>query len=430
LFGAFDRQQIKWCVLRGEADLLAPADDVDVLVAPGDLPRMRWVARGLGFARVPAWGYGSHTFLLTYDATSDFWIKLDVVTELAFGPLFSLATGAEAGCLTRRQYVGGIPLLADSDAFWALLLHVLLDKRGAAKARDATRLAELAPSADKAGSLARLVDSACPVGWSAHRILVEVRRGDWTTLTHFAPRLAAGWSQQRRTWVRRRMIFGRFWRWSGKWLVLSRRRGLGVALLGPDGSGKSTLTAGIEKSFYFPVRSMYMGPYQDSSRQLATLGIPGLGLAHRISGQWARWLKAAYQQRRGRLFLFDRYSYDALLPARRGQSGRIRAHRWLLAHSCPPPDLVVLLDAPGELLYARKGELSVALLEREREAYCALLPRLRRPFVVDASRDAERVRKEVTGIIWHEYARRWSRRERMDSGGQMQLAEKTETCGS
>jgi thymidylate kinase len=412
LFAALDREGVGWCVLRGETDLLAPAGDVDLLVASEDLPRMQKGAEALGFARLPAWGYGSHAFFLTYDASRDLWIKLDVVTELAFGPGFSLATGVETECLGRRRRARGIPLLLDADAFWALLLHELLDKEGAVAPGAAARLDELALGPVSDGPLARFVESVCPPGWSAERIVAEVERGDWAALAGLAPRLAAAWRRRRGTDVRRRTIANGFWRWAGKGLRLSRRRGLGVALLGPDGAGKSTLAAELERSSYFPVRSVYMGLYQQPLR--SRVGLPG-----RLGTQWARWLEGAYHRRRGRLVLFDRYSYEALVPNRFRHSRRGRARRWLLGHSCPPPDLVVLLDAPGELLYARKGEHDVALLETQRAAYRALVARLPRAVVVDASRDVEAVRPEVTAAIWGEYVRRWNRTRR-----------RTTSCGS
>jgi thymidylate kinase len=409
LFGAFDREGLSWCVLRGETELIAPAGDVDLLVADGDRPRMGRIAQDLGFARVPAWGYGSHAFFLKYEESGGIWIKLDVVTELAFGPGFSLATGAEMDCLAQRQRVQGIPVPADADAFWALLLHRLLDKKGAVGARDAHRLAELAGAVGGDGPLVRFVDSVCPPGWSAERMVGEVERGNWNGLAQLAPSLVAVWRQRRRTDVSRRMIANSLRGWLGKWLGLSRRRGLGVALLGPDGAGKSTLASEIERSFYFPVRSVYMGLYQNHSERRGGMGIPGVRLAAHLATQGTRWVRGAYYRRRGRLVLFDRYSYDAMLPARNPQSRRIRLHRWLLARSCPPPDLVVLLDAPGEVLYARKGEHNTALLERQREAYRALVSRLPNAFVVDASRDPGRIRAEVTAVIWREYVRRWNR---------------------
>jgi thymidylate kinase len=120
------------------------------------------------------------------------------------------------------------------------------------------------------------------------------------------------------------------------------------------------------------------------------------------------WLRGAYHRRRGRLVLFDRYAYDAVLPTRFQYTRLGKARRWLLAHACPPPELVVLLDAPGDVLYQRKGEKSAALLEKQRLAYRALLARLPRTVIVDASRDAEQVRLEVIRLIWDEYARRWN----------------------
>lgn len=408
LFRTLDDEGVVWCLLRGEADLALPEGDVDLLVAAADLPRLGRLAGQLGFAAVPAWGYGSHGFFVAYDASSDVWIKLDVVTELAFGSDYALATGAETECLERRRRVDGLPVLSDDDAFWTLLLHRILDK-GDVGPRDAARLPLLAEGARTDSTLARTVESLCPPGWSAGAVVAAASRGEWGSLASLGPPLASAWRERRRADARRRTVVNRFRRWSGKLLRWSRRRGLRVALLAPDGAGKSTLRRGVEGAFYFPVRSINMGLYQ-APRPRGRRHLPGLGLAGQLSRQWAGWLRGAYHQRRGRLVLFDRYAYDALLPTRFRYSRLGRARRWLLARACPAPELVIMLDAPGDVLYERKGEKTPALLETQRQAYRALLPRLPRAVVVDASREAEEVRPEVTAIIWREYVRRWSRR--------------------
>lgn len=408
LFGALDDEDLFWCLLRGEADLALPEGDVDLLVAPAHLPHVRRLAAEVGFAPVPAWGYGSHAFFVSYDASGDLWLKLDVVTELAFGSDYALATGAEGECLERRRRVDGLPVLSEDDAFWTLLLHRLLDK-GDVGSRDAARLPALAEGARTDSTLARTVESLCPPGWSAGAVVAAASRGEWGSLTALGPPLAAAWRQGRRREARRRAIANRAQRWSGKALRWSRRRGLRVAVLAPDGAGKSTLTKGVEEAFYFPVRSINMGLYQ-VPRPRGRRHLPGLGLAGQLSRQWAGWLQGAYHQRRGRLVLFDRYAYDALLPTRFQYNRLGRARRWLLAHACPAPELVVMLDAPGDVLYERKGEKTAALLERQRRAYRGLLSRLPRAVIVDASREAEEVRPEVTAIIWREYVRRWSGR--------------------
>src|SRR5205085_226197 len=97
------------------------------------------------------------------------------------------------------------------------------------------------------------VAAICPLEWSPARILEQVRRAGWITLEGLAPALLAiavhqqrvsGSRRQRRSAARaiRRLASAR------------HRRGLGVALLGPDGAGKSTLIAGIQQTFIFPVR--------------------------------------------------------------------------------------------------------------------------------------------------------------------------------
>ena len=61
--------------------------------------------------------------------------------------------------------------------------------------------------------------------------------------------------------------------------------------------------------------------------------------------------------------IVDRHTYDELLPPRQHLSRFKQWRRWLLAHACLAPDLVLLLDAPGDVLFARKGEYNGAVME-------------------------------------------------------------------
>jgi len=153
VFNELDDADIVWFLLRGEDSPLALGGDVDLLVAASDFSLIHALVERMGFARIPAWGHGSHAFFLTYEPATDVWIKLDVVTELAFGPGFVLPTHTESECLARRERAAGVPVLCDQDAAWALLLHRLIDERASIRSIDPGRLAELAPLAAGDGAL-------------------------------------------------------------------------------------------------------------------------------------------------------------------------------------------------------------------------------------------------------------------------------------
>ncbi|HUS14097.1 MAG TPA: hypothetical protein VM536_03670, partial [Chloroflexia bacterium] len=188
------------------------------------------------------------------------------------------------------------------------------------------------------------------------------------------------------------------------------RRGLSVALLGPDGAGKSTLAAGITGTFYFPVEQIYMGLWQGPPAPAGRGYVPGREIATRLRRAWGPYLRGRYQQARGRLVLFDRYTYDALVAVEPDAGWRSRLYYGVLGHACPAPDLVLVLDVPGTVMYARKGEHSVASLERQRQRYLGIAAGIRRAVVVDAARPAAAVQADAVARIWQAYVAQWSKK--------------------
>jgi thymidylate kinase len=404
-FCGLERAGVEWCVLRGEQDLCRPPGDVDLLISPSDHERAAVGLAAVGFARLPSYGRGSHSFFTAYHGPTDAWITLDVVTELSYGPAFSLATRAERGCLRRRRRSGEVFVLAPDDAFWTLLLHCVLDKR-AIELPHAARLEALAEAALPDGPLASLTAAFAPPEWSPLRILRAARSRDFGALLDLYPRLVRSWGRAQLELVARRVGTRSVLRLAEKPAVWLSRRGLSVALLGPDGAGKSTLAFEVAEGFCFRGTTAYMGLWQGDSEGGRGAWRASRRVALRPATSLRRYLAARLQQELGRLVVFDRYTYDAYLPPRPPLVRAKRIYFSVLAHTCPGPDLVLLLDAPGELLAARKPEHTAEELEWQRRHFLRLRERMPELQIVDATRAQDDVKADVMERIWSHYRTR------------------------
>ncbi len=378
--------------------------EIDVLVAVKDLGAFERVLAERGFARLRRWGYAPHRFFVGYDEATDTWLKLDVVTRLAFGaPLHRFHTNLGADCLSRRRYRGDIPVPAAEDELIALLLHCIVDKGMFSQERgqQVQRLCREELNDERMAGLVAEYWSG-PFDWPRIRQLIT--DGNWDGLLEQRSGLVR--CLRRHEPVRSPL---RGWR-DGLLRKLSRIDRLlrpeipTVALLAPDGAGKSTVANGVANTFFFPAEQIYMGLYQNDRSFKRWARLPGFGLFARLGRQWGRYIRASYHRAAGKLVMFDRYHYDALLPTNKPISMFGRLRRWMLAHSCPHADLVLLLDAAGKVLHARKAEFSADELEAQRQAYHALSRRLPQMVIVNAADDADLVRRRVTSCIWQKYS--------------------------
>jgi thymidylate kinase len=229
---------------------------------------------------------------------------------------------------------------------------------------------------------------------------------------------------------------------------------LTVALIGADGSGKTTVSDRLQTELGLPTRSIYMGVNMYRSEVLlphtrllvalrrrkhgddpeaasdiqrfrpAPTTVPRRALASaRSSLRLANWLaEEAYRlwvarrhTRRGQVVIFDRHFFADFFVADICADGTSRPlakriHGFMLQHVFPKPDLVVCLDAPAEVLYARKPEGTLERVRQKRKESLAALNALPNCLVVDAARPLDEVVSEVATAVRTLYERRLQER--------------------
>jgi thymidylate kinase len=374
-------------------------------VAPEDSAALREAACEVGFVPLPGWESAPDLILVRYDRASDRWLLLDVSTSVSFrSPRSWRLSDATEQVLRRRSLIDGIALPAEADAFWLLLLHCLLDK-DRVSSRYGALLRRLAPSAMESPLGASLCAAAGPA--FAQSEFVEVAAsGDTEALAELRVRLAAELRRRRPVRERLRVLLSRAVRLARRPLLLRRRKGMSLALLGPNGVGKSTAAAALQRSLPFEVRIVYMGMWKLPEGHRGRVAVV-MEIATRPLRIWFRYLKAQYHQLRGRVVVFDRYVYDALLPPSPPLLMAKRAYFLFLAHVLPRPRAAVFLDVSGDVAYGRKPEAPPDELESERRLYGELVRRSFAVELVDAGADADTVRAEITTIVWRELTLRW-----------------------
>jgi hypothetical protein len=398
VFRAFEQAGVRSCLLRLPE---TPDDQVAALVERPAFGEARRILKANGFAPIPTWGAGPHARFVGYDPSADRWVTLDLVMRLNYGPYSELETKAEGGCLERRRWEGGVFVLAPDDAFWTLLLHVLLDgpaSRGSGP-RSIGKLERMAVEARADGPLARLVGTFLPSTWTPERMVDCAWDRSWAELQALAPVLAAEWARRQPRAARRRVLVNALERRISEKRLLPAPRGLSVALLAADAETKAELANELGRTFYLPVTYIRMGA--PPRRRPGTRPLSRAGFFRTLLTQWRRYLLGWRRRGRGRLVVFDRYTYDYRVPPVTPPSAMGRLQRLVLGRVCPAPDLVVAVDArePQD----GSGLESVAY-ETIRRRYLALAQRMPDVIQVEADIGQERLRREITARIWHAYA--------------------------
>jgi thymidylate kinase len=190
--------------------------------------------------------------------------------------------------------------------------------------------------------------------------------------------------------------------------------GMHVVFLGADGSGKSsvigTILDALEPVFRrrtrhhlfpagtsAPTEGPVIDPHSQASRGTVLSTIQLILWLLRYTVGWVRDIWPARVRSTG--VFFDRYYHDLLVDPRRYRYG---GPIWLaraVGFMIPKPDLWILLDAPVDVLQARKREVPAQESERQRNAYLSLIGTYENAVVIDASRPIEVVSMEARRAV-------------------------------
>lgn len=199
--------------------------------------------------------------------------------------------------------------------------------------------------------------------------------------------------------------------------------GLMIAILGPDGAGKSTLISRLPENLHqlFDQTAAYHLRPRANGATGKTKGevvdpyakpVRGLGLSILQAVYWwidhtaGYWGVVFPRLVRQTCILFDRYHVDLQCdPARYQYGGPI----WLakfMSFLLPSPDLYIVLDIDPNVAVERQSEMSFSDSERQRKTYLAFAKNRRNCVVLDATRSTDQLVTSVFTTIGEFLSRR------------------------
>jgi thymidylate kinase len=382
LFLLLDEYAVRYCVLHSWESLpFELLSDLDLAVHPEDRAKLPPVFRKLqelGYRLIQCFNYSVNAYYFVFCWFEDLSlhsVPLDFIFEHWRSGLSVLSVPE---IIDYRERYGEMWIPSRQHQFAYLLAKkIWKGKAPLAQGQQLKQLVEVLGRRESEavaskiflGRWSQQIVAACLEDSVSTRLKVA-RKRPWMTavIRHPLQLIRYVWQQGRRVIKR--------------WLYPT---GILIAVLGPDGSGKDTVITGMSHALGRGFRSVAFYHWRPNvlfprkpappvtnphAKPLRGKFISSLYLAGFVLDYWIAYaFRIRHRLTRSTLVIFDRYFYDIIVDPKRARFGGPVWVAELLARMVPRPDLTLLLDADERVMYARKGELPVAELRRQRQAY-------------------------------------------------------------
>ena len=387
LFRELDKNDVRYCVLHSWDDLLHQrlSGDLDLAVHPGDVDKFPSVFQHLhdrGYSPVQCVNYAVNAYAFTFS-----WLQgneisfaiLDICFEHRAGGLIAPASET----LVRARSKQGIFWVASPAAEFRYLLAKNANK-GWLSTQQANRLSALVKQLGrtKAEGIANELFGRCAgrnaveacASLSINELLGRLRRRTWiTSLTRHPFELA-------------RYMFEEGVRVARRWLYPT---GMFLVILGPDGSGKTTLAEQLIDRLKPAFRRQHLAHWRPGflgrgpsvevvtnphgSRPRGRVASAAHLLAFFLDDLLGYYVMIRPLLARTALVVFDRYFQDVIVDPKRYRYGGPAWLPRLLVRFVPPQEkLLLVLDAPEGVIFSRKSEVTPQEVCRQRQDYRCL----------------------------------------------------------
>lgn len=424
VFALMDREGLPYCILHGyDAYPQRVEGDVDLLVPSEAVPkRLAELLRGAQKeldARLVQWFADRAHFIVLQTRGEDgapVMLQLHVSTDYEVSN--RLVYKGDDVLRTRRRHPRNFWVPAAHVEFICVLANRVC--KGELKEKHTIQLASLwAENRERcahelfrffnAGGARMVADAAEANDWAlVHKRLPELKK---EFLRNSVVRSPGSYAMR---------VLGSQARRVKRWLL--PESGLHVVFLGPDGVGKSTVIETVQTRVADAFLSV---KYQTFARSLlankpkaSPHALPPrskfqsmLKVAWWLNCYTLGYFKSIHPTRcRGGLAINHRYLIDAVVDPKRYRYSGSPQWLWTIWAVAPKPDLMVFLDAPADVIWARKKETTLEETTQQRDGYRALAEKLSMARVVNTNQEPAKSIDEVTELILGLMASRVARR--------------------